>query len=83
MLDIRLRHWQAVWLMLVVTMMWSIAGVVTRHLEHARSFEITFWRSFFTMVSLAVLLPLFQGWACGANSPPAAPRSGCRVCAGA
>lgn len=61
MLDIRLRHGQAVWLMLVVTMMWSIAGVVTRHLEHARSFEITFWRSFFTMVSLAVLLPLFQG----------------------
>jgi len=61
MLDIRLRHGQAVWLMLLVTMMWSIAGVVTRHLEFARSFEITFWRSFFTMVSLAVLLPLFQG----------------------
>ena len=61
MLDIRLRHGQAVWLMLVVTLMWSMAGVVTRHLEHARSFEITFWRSFFTMVSLAILLPLFQG----------------------
>lgn len=61
MLDLRLRHGQAVWLMLLVTLMWSIAGVVTRHLEFARSFEITFWRSFFTMVSLAVLLPLFQG----------------------
>jgi drug/metabolite transporter (DMT)-like permease len=47
--------------MLAVTMMWSIAGVVTRHLEHARSFEVTFWRSFFTVLSLLVILPLFQG----------------------
>ncbi|MBI5277988.1 MAG: DMT family transporter [Burkholderiales bacterium] len=47
--------------MVAVTLMWSIAGVVTRHLEHARSFEITFWRSFFTMASLLVILPLVQG----------------------
>ena len=33
----------------------STAGVVTRHLEHARSFEVTFWRSFFTVVSLLVI----------------------------
>ena len=38
----------AVVLMVAVTLMWSIAGVVTRHLEQARSFEVTFWRSFFT-----------------------------------
>ncbi|MBC7601680.1 MAG: DMT family transporter [Ramlibacter sp.] len=57
----RLRHGQAVWLMVAVTLMWSIAGVVTRQLEHARSFEVTFWRSFFTAVSLLVLLPLWQG----------------------
>ena len=57
----KLKHGQAVWLMVAVTLMWSIAGVVTRHLEHARSFEVTFWRSFFTVVSLAVLLPLIQG----------------------
>lgn len=56
-----LRHGQAVWLMVAVTLMWSIAGVVTRQLEHARSFEVTFWRSFFTMVSLLVILPLWQG----------------------
>ena len=31
--------------MVAVTLMWSIAGVVTRHLEAARSFEVTFWRS--------------------------------------
>jgi len=57
----KLRHGQAVWLMVAVTLMWSIAGVVTRQLEHARSFEVTFWRSFFTMVSLLVILPLWQG----------------------
>jgi drug/metabolite transporter (DMT)-like permease len=57
----KLTHTQAVLLMVAVTLMWSIAGVVTRHLEHARSFEITFWRSFFTVLSLMVILPFFQG----------------------
>jgi drug/metabolite transporter (DMT)-like permease len=47
--------------MVAVTLMWSIAGVITRHLEHARSFEVTFWRSFFTVASLLVILPFFQG----------------------
>lgn len=47
--------------MVAVTLMWSIAGVVTRHLERAASFEVTFWRSFFTVVSLLVILPFFQG----------------------
>src|SRR6478752_4469771 len=54
-------HPQAVGLMVAVTLMWSIAGVVTRHLEQARSFEVTFWRSFFTVLSLLVVLPFFQG----------------------
>jgi drug/metabolite transporter (DMT)-like permease len=58
---VKLRHGQAVVLMVAVTLMWSIAGVITRHLEHARSFEVTFWRSFFTVVSLLVILPFFQG----------------------
>jgi drug/metabolite transporter (DMT)-like permease len=57
----KLTHNKAVFLMVGVTMMWSIAGVITRQLEHARSFEITFWRSFFTVASLAVILPFFQG----------------------
>jgi drug/metabolite transporter (DMT)-like permease len=43
------------------TALWSMAGVVTRHLEEARSFEVTFWRSFFTVVSLLIILPLWQG----------------------
>jgi drug/metabolite transporter (DMT)-like permease len=59
--SVSLRHGSAVGLMVATTLMWSIAGVVTRHLEQARSFEVTFWRSFFTVLSLAALLPLFQG----------------------
>ncbi len=47
--------------MVAVTLMWATAGVVTRHLEHARSFEITFWRSFFTLAALLVILPAWQG----------------------
>ena len=47
--------------MVLVTLMWSTAGVVTRHLESARSFEVTFWRSFFTVLSLLVILPVWQG----------------------
>ena len=47
--------------MIVVTLMWSIAGVVTRRLEAAHSFEITFWRSAFTVLALAVLLIAWRG----------------------
>lgn len=57
----KLTHSKAVTLMVLVTLMWSIAGVVTRHLESARSFEVTFWRSFFTVLSLLVILPVWQG----------------------
>lgn len=57
----RMTHGIAVWTMVGVTALWSMAGVVTRHLEQARSFEVTFWRSFFTLVSLLVILPLWQG----------------------
>ncbi|MEY2951945.1 MAG: hypothetical protein RLZZ401_32 [Pseudomonadota bacterium] len=57
----KLSHSRAVGLMVLVTLMWSIAGVVTRHLGHARSFEITFWRSLFTALSLLVILPLWRG----------------------
>ncbi len=56
-----LRHGQAVWLMVLTTALWAIAGVVTRQLQQAQSFEVTFWRSFFTVLSLVVILPLWQG----------------------
>ena len=57
----KLSHRQAVMLMIACTMMWSIAGVVTRHLAQAKSFEVTFWRSFFTLISLLVILPSIHG----------------------
>ena len=57
----KLTHTGAVLLMVAVALMWSTAGVVTRHLEFARSFEVTFWRAFFTSVTLLVILPFFQG----------------------
>ena len=47
--------------MLLVTLMWSIAGVVTRRLGSAQSFEVTFWRSFFTGVSLAAYYAVVHG----------------------
>ncbi|CAM5797074.1 DMT family transporter [Rhizobacter fulvus] len=56
-----MTHGRAVATMIVVTLMWSIAGVVTRHLEAARSFEVTFWRSAFTVLALLILLPAIRG----------------------
>ncbi len=47
--------------MVLVALLWSTAGVVTRHLEFARSFEVTFWRSLFAALSLLFILPYFQG----------------------
>lgn len=57
----RLSHAQAVALMLAVTLMWSVAGVVSRHLEAARSFEVTFWRSAFNAGALVLLLAWLRG----------------------
>jgi drug/metabolite transporter (DMT)-like permease len=56
-----MTHRQAVWVMVACALMWSIAGVVTRQLEAARSFEITFWRSAFTVLSLLPLLAWLRG----------------------
>jgi drug/metabolite transporter (DMT)-like permease len=56
-----MTHRQAVAAMLAVTLMWSIAGVVTRQLDAARSFEVTFWRSAFNALALVVLLTALRG----------------------
>lgn len=50
------QHLRALAGMVVVTLLWSTAGVVTRQLESARSFEATFWRSAVTCLTLAVYL---------------------------
>ena len=56
-----MTHGRAVVTMLAVTLMWSIAGIVTRQLDTARSFEVTFWRSAFTVLALSVMLPVLRG----------------------
>lgn len=40
-------HSRAILLMVCAATLWSIAGVLTRHLDAARGFEVTFWRSVF------------------------------------
>ena len=57
----KLSHSRAALLMVLVTLMWSIAGVVTRHLESARSFEVSFWRSSFNVLALLLLLAVLRG----------------------
>lgn len=57
-------HRRAVVLMICATTLWSIAGVVTRHLTpelqaHGR-FEITFWRSLFAALTVAAYLFLVR-----------------------
>ena len=56
-----MKHRQGVWWMVLCTLMWSIAGVVTRWLHSARGFEITFWRAVFCALTLVVLLGWLRG----------------------
>ena len=54
-------HNQAVAVMVAAALMWSIAGVVSRWLESARGFEVTFWRSTFNALALIALLCWLRG----------------------
>ncbi len=56
-----MTHRRAVSLMILCTLLWSIAGVVTRQLDAARSFEVTFWRSLFNAAALLVALLALRG----------------------
>ncbi|MBK6853886.1 MAG: DMT family transporter [Burkholderiales bacterium] len=56
-----MSHRRGVALMLLVTLLWSIAGVVSRHLESAPPFEVTFWRSAANAVALLCLLGWLRG----------------------
>ncbi len=69
-----MSHRAAVLTMIAVTLMWSIAGVVSRHFEAARGFEVTFWRSFFNALALLLML----AWLRGAAPLAAAIRGGGR-----
>ena len=57
----KLSHRSGLWVLVACTLMWSIAGVVSRHFEAARGFEVTFWRSAFNAVALLLLLSAWRG----------------------
>ena len=46
--------------MLIAPVLWSTAGVVTRHIEKAEAFEQVFWRSFFAAAFVAVALAFLK-----------------------
>lgn len=54
-------HGRAVVLMIVAPLLWSTAGVVTRHLETAGRWEVTFWRSLFAAVFVLAALLVTRG----------------------
>ncbi|RJG08038.1 DMT family transporter [Noviherbaspirillum cavernae] len=54
-------HRRAILMMVCAATLWSIAGVLTRHLDAARGFEVTFWRSFFSALFVAAVLVWQQG----------------------
>ncbi len=56
-----MSHSRAVLLMILVTLLWSIAGVLIRQLDSASSFELTFWRSVFNGLALFIALRMIRG----------------------
>lgn len=56
-----MTHRRAISLLILATLLWSIAGVVTRQLDAARSFEVTFWRSLFNALALVLALSVMRG----------------------
>jgi drug/metabolite transporter (DMT)-like permease len=56
-------HRRAIVLMIIAPMLWSIAGVVTRQLEFAGRWEVTFWRSLFAAVFVLAALLVRRGGA--------------------
>jgi len=56
-----MTHRQAVWTLVLCCLLWSIAGVVSRFLQSAQGFEVTFWRSAFNALALVPLLLWLKG----------------------
>lgn len=59
-------HIRAIVLMVAVTVLWSTAGVVTRHLQSAAGLETTFWRSLAAAVFVGAWLVSRPGGLLGA-----------------
>lgn len=60
-IDAPQAHRRAVWTLVFCTLCWSIAGVFTRHLQRAESFEVTFWRSLSCVACVALALAWREG----------------------
>ena len=56
-----MTHRFAVALMILATLLWSIAGVVIRHLDTTQGFELTFWRSLSNAVCMLIALRIMRG----------------------
>src|SRR3972149_4898498 len=59
------RRGVALALMIAAPVLWSTAGVVTRHIERATAFEQVFWRSLFACIFVAGTV-LFRTWVAAA-----------------
>ena len=55
-----MRRAPAVGLMILAPVLWSSAGVVTRHIERAGAFEQVFWRSLFAFAFVALALAFMK-----------------------
>ena len=62
-----MTHARAVALIIAATLMWSIGGVVSRHFESTEGFEVTFWRSLFAALTVAIWTLWRRGPAALAN----------------
>ncbi len=60
-LNYKRNHRNAVLLLCFCALLWSTAGVITRQLERAESFEVTFWRSLFCVFGVGGVLALRHG----------------------
>lgn len=56
-----MSHGRAVVVMVIAALLWSVAGVVARHLQAAQGFEVTFWRSASNALALVLLLSWLRG----------------------
>ena len=54
-------HRRAVLTLVLCCFLWSIAGVFTRNLDSAKSFEVTFWRSFFCAFAMIIWFVWSEG----------------------
>ena len=63
-----MKHRDAIFWMVAAALMWSLGGVVSRHLESSEGLEITFWRSTFAAATVFAWLVL-RGRTVGQGGP--------------